>query len=295
MLKRLILLALCWMIAGCGASKPLSTTLVSPLSVLPTPLPSPFFFHLDEYSFLTTLTSPSGKITLPLKCTQASVDIPHCTATLPNGKTIYEADKAHWSPDERFAVICLGSFHDTPCGGYEVWDMQEGEKKDAFSAYYSAFAWEPGAAHTLVYFVQSVYLGKQDDLVAFNPLTDQKSYLDVCPAWFKRIPSGSCDSFPAKIIGGQISGLSGGDFRILLYQDAAPWALFRLQGNYPWYSNLRGNTGQVYTMTAFAEGYTVTPISYTVQISGTKAYVVTDGYVTSEEANHLDFHFSKYR
>jgi hypothetical protein len=108
MFKRLLMLGvLCALISGCNTSKPLPAPFVSPLPVLPTPPPSPFFFRLDEYSFVTTLTSPSGKITLPLKCTQASVDIPHCTATLPNGKTIYEADKAHWSPDERFAVICL--------------------------------------------------------------------------------------------------------------------------------------------------------------------------------------------
>jgi hypothetical protein len=173
--------------------------------------------------------------------------------------------------------------------------MHEGEKKDEFSAYYSSFAWNPEAAHTLVYYVQSVYLGKQDDLVEFDPMMGQKSYLETCPDWFKHKLSGSCDGFPAKIIGGQISGLSGGEYRMLFYQDATLWALLRLQGNYPWYNNLRGNTGQVYTMTAFAEGYIVAPISYTVQISGTKAYVVVDGHITLEEANQLDFHFSKIK
>lgn len=44
-------------------------------------------------------------------------------------------------------------------------------------------------------------------------------------------------------------------------------------------------------VTAEAEGFISSPISYTIRLSGTTAYVVEEGQVTTREAVHLDFHF----
>jgi hypothetical protein len=62
-------------------------------------------------------------------------------------------------------------------------------------------------------------------------------------------------------------------------------------GNGSWEIVLYEKPGVNYIVTVAADGYTTNPISYTVQISGTKVYVVEEGQVTSEEAMHLDFQF----
>jgi len=50
------------------------------------------------------------------------------------------------------------------------------------------------------------------------------------------------------------------------------------------------STGVDYIVTAEAEGYISSPLSYTVHISDDIAYVV-EGQATTNEALHLDFHF----
>jgi hypothetical protein len=46
-------------------------------------------------------------------------------------------------------------------------------------------------------------------------------------------------------------------------------------------------------MTAEATGYSSNPVSYTIHLSGTTAYLVEDGQTTAKEALRLDFHFAR--
>jgi hypothetical protein len=48
-------------------------------------------------------------------------------------------------------------------------------------------------------------------------------------------------------------------------------------------------SGVDYVVTAEAEGYVSQPISYSIRLSGTTAYVV-EGDQIRDEAVHLDFH-----
>lgn len=69
----------------------------------------------------------------------------------------------------------------------------------------------------------------------------------------------------------------------------AVWGTRR--GNGPWESVVTDASDVDYVVTAEVEGYVSSPLSYTIHLSGTTAYVVKDGQITSNEALHLDFHF----
>ncbi len=245
-----------------------------------------------EVVFTSTLVSPGGHVKLNLTCSQCCTDIQHCTALLPNGKTIYEADKATWSPDERFAVICKNSFHDTPCGWYEVWDMVDGEKIDTFVSPF--YEWSPNQAHSLVYLVQTVYIGTRDPLVMFDASTGEKTYPEVCPDWFYQQFRAVCNNFPKAIVGGRISGLPE-DVAVKILVDGKgdnrPYGQDTWRGNAFWARSWQMSFGMSYVVTAEAEKYTSDPISYTIQLSGTKIYTLVAGHVVADEAGHLDFRF----
>jgi hypothetical protein len=63
-------------------------------------------------------------------------------------------------------------------------------------------------------------------------------------------------------------------------------------GNSVWAMTLRRGVGLDYSITAKADGYISTPISYTVHLSGTQAFITDHGIVTSAPADHLDFQFA---
>jgi hypothetical protein len=65
------------------------------------------------------------------------------------------------------------------------------------------------------------------------------------------------------------------------------------QGNGPWEAIVRDVSGLDYIMTAEAKGYASKPVSYTIHLSGTTAYIVEGGQITAKEALRLDFHFAR--
>jgi hypothetical protein len=95
------------------------------------------------------------------------------------------------------------------------------------------------------------------------------------------------------LIGGQFSGLAAGT--LVTIHVCTPsghetlWGTRR--GSGPWESIVTDVDGVDYVVTAEAEGYLVSPPSYTIHLSGTVAYVVEGGQVTTEEALDLDFDF----
>ncbi len=55
---------------------------------------------------------------------------------------------------------------------------------------------------------------------------------------------------------------------------------------------LPGIQGEIYFVTAAAEGYISHPISYTIQLSGEIFYLVENGLITANEASNLKFQFT---
>jgi hypothetical protein len=68
-----------------------------------------------------------------------------------------------------------------------------------------------------------------------------------------------------------------------------------LTGSHPGNGEMRvvlpENQGVIYIVTAEAEGYVSSPISYTIQLSGTNFYLVEHGQITSNKVSNLKFQF----
>jgi hypothetical protein len=171
--------------------------------------------------------------------------------------------------------------------------MVEGEKRATFSSYFHR--WSPDEAHSLVYLVQTVYISTRDQLVVFDPLSGEKTYLTACPNWFYQEFREACDYFPGAVVGGQISGLPNDTaVEILAYgpDGSKPYRLSEQRGNAYWTGELRMPFGTTYTVTAQADHYWSHPASYTIRPSDIQEYVVVEGHSSTDKAEHLDFCFS---
>ncbi len=134
-------------------------------------MPIPF-----PVNFTTTFTSPNGTITLPAVCSFS--DIPHCYGQFPNGESI-ELNGIRWSFDERFVVLCSGATHDSPCKGYEIWNMAKGEHLETLP--WSTWGrWEPNG-HTFAYTTE--LSANKPILFLFDAETEKRSNVQVCPEW----------------------------------------------------------------------------------------------------------------
>jgi hypothetical protein len=67
------------------------------------------------------------------------------------------------------------------------------------------------------------------------------------------------------------------------------------QGNGDWELVVPEADGPNKVVTAEVKGYVSQPISYTIYVSGTTAYLVEDSQITDKEALSLDFHFVPVR
>ncbi|MGA9398035.1 MAG: hypothetical protein WBV22_07230, partial [Anaerolineaceae bacterium] len=64
------------------------------------------------------------------------------------------------------------------------------------------------------------------------------------------------------------------------------------KGNGHWEIVVTNASGVDYVITAESTGYKSNPVSYTIHLSDTTAYVVESGQITQNEALHLDFQFT---
>jgi len=201
-----------------------------------------------------------------------------------------------WSPDGKFALVC-GSYtsHDTSCSLYGVCDLVEGKCGNYFVSIFHR--WHPEAAHTIVYFYRSSYLGEPDYVAAFDPETGYKEmWFETCPDWFEQEYPGLCDRLPTTIVGGQLKDLPDGvevQTMIRNLDGNNHFGPMTWRRNGTWSSNLKNSPGKLYVVTAKAAGYTSIPLSYTIQVSGTEAYILVDGKVTIDTATKLDFSFQR--
>ena len=262
------------------------------LTSTPAPTRTPPITSTPVYS--GSLNSPNGTPRAKQICYPGYMQW-DCQAHFPNGNILYGApNEDDWSPDNNYAVVCVGATHDSPCRGFEVWDMTSGTVKVTFPDY--TFQWDPNRKHMLVYLVESHYSGLLDELIAFDPVAKTEKHLTECPEWFREKFQQVCVNFPGVVVGGQFSGLSDNAEVEMCYYALdmnLPWGVGTLEGNVDWKLNLRKGFGSNFLVTAQAGGYTGSPISYTVQISGTQAYVAENGIATEVKADHLDFHFEK--
>lgn len=259
----------------------------SPVSVLPTP-------ELAFGSYTTTMELPDGR-TLPMYCNYTGMDA-QCRAVFPNGEVMPATNSPSWSPDGKFALVC-GSYtsHDTSCSLYGLCDLVREECGNYVVSVY--YGWKPGSAHTIAYFYLSSYLGRPDHVVILDPETGVEGILlESCPDWYYQKHPWLCERLPTAIVGGHLADLpDGAEAQIMIrnidgnnHFGPMTW---RKSGG--WHGNLKNSPGKLYGVTVEAEGYTSVPLSYTIQVSGTRAYILDAGRLTGEVADHLDFRFEE--
>ena len=187
----------CVFLAGC-AIQPIEPT-VSPinspiLSLSTVPTPSPTWVDSVPIAHFTYTLVLSNGVTTVIQCSQCCTDSEHCTATFPNGAVIPEAQTARWSPDGHYAVVCRNSFHDTPCGWYEIWSAVSGSQLQPELSARARYQWSPNDPHTLVYVDYLDYVDLTNTFVKvtmFRSLdveTGQATRLTECPNWFDACP-----------------------------------------------------------------------------------------------------------
>lgn len=95
------------------------------------------------------------------------------------------------------------------------------------------------------------------------------------------------------LVEGEISGVLDNTLITIHVQTSEGWESLwgTRQGSGHWEAVVTDASGIDYVITAEAEGFISTPISYTIHLEGKIAYLVENGQITSKEAVHLDFHF----
>jgi len=95
------------------------------------------------------------------------------------------------------------------------------------------------------------------------------------------------------LVKGQLSGLPN-DMLATIYirLPSGQVVLWGERGNGAWEFVVTeaGDANKI--VTAMAKGYVSQPISYTIYVSSTTAYLVEGGQITAKEALNLDFHFA---
>ncbi len=130
--------------------------------------------------YTSTLTLRDGR-DMPVECVVSGMD-QRCNAIFPNGNRIPNPQSVYWSPDQRFAIFCVEQFHDSPCSGYQVWRMSDGEKIVGVACDYSHL-WIPDSDHILACATSlTSYENIKSKVVFFDAATGEETY-PRCPGW----------------------------------------------------------------------------------------------------------------
>ena len=267
-------------------------------SVTATPRPTP---TLPPPYYVGSVKAPGGRTLATESCYSFGTDYAFWVL-FPNGRRLagdLRNGGGGLSPDGSFAIVDVGGNHDSPPTGMAVWDMLGGTVIDNLPL--APFGWDPSQPHILVYLRVEANTDGLDRLVELDAVSQAETQLPTCPDWFRfisQINSVSCANFPGVNIGGRFFGLPD-DLQVrlsvrVLDGCGAEWPSLPL-AKMGWSQKLRNYDGSVYSITPLADGYLSTPLSYTVEISGTEAYVVVNGTITPEKSDHLDFRFDKVK
>jgi hypothetical protein len=275
------------LLAACQSPAP-SATLTPRAAAIAQVTPTPFY--------IGPLKSPDGKTRAQAICYQGYM-MSNCEAHFPNGHvlgSIPDSDRYDWSPDNNYAFVYICQNHDSPCEGFQVWDLVNGVAKDLPHIY--LFQWDTDQPHTLFYLANSGYGAPPDHFIEYDAATGAETSLPPCPAWANHNFQLGCDSLPGVVIGGRLSGLSGTvELRLIATTpDGHVWGSGSVTVNSDWTMTLRKGLGVDYII-APDYVFVTSPLSYTVHISGSQAFVTDHGVITPLTADHLDFHLEAVR
>jgi hypothetical protein len=130
--------------------------------------------------YTSTFTLRDGRVS-PVECVVSGMD-QRCEIIFPNGNRIPNPQSAYWSPDQKFAIFCVEQFHSSPCAGYQVWRMSDGEKVTGMACDYS-HQWVPDSDHILACATSlTSYENIKAKTIFFDATTGKETY-PRCPGW----------------------------------------------------------------------------------------------------------------
>jgi hypothetical protein len=160
-------------LAGCATTPILDKQPNSPVPTLSSTT------DVSRGFYTSTLTSPDGRIRLPLDCYSTATNT-NCSAIFPNGQKV-EAS-LEWLPDNRFAIECGGLTHDSACTGFSIWDMVDGRRLGGFKDYW--YQLSPDQKQ-MIYITPDVYINARPHLMLLDLVSEQEKELKTCPDWLK--------------------------------------------------------------------------------------------------------------
>jgi hypothetical protein len=128
------------------------------------------------------LISPDGQHRWPETCTFYGLDL-LCNINFPNGNNSARFGwPLLWSADGQFLAVPQGGTHDSPAGGYEIWNMAEGTRTAAlaFNYNFGRQMWSP-TGHALAYVKRLTDGTYEFHLVDAATGADQVAR--QCPTW----------------------------------------------------------------------------------------------------------------
>jgi hypothetical protein len=161
-------------------------TLRPPPTAQPTPVPataSPSALDCYNKPCRRELIAPDGQSRWPETCIYLGMDT-ECYITFPNGqKTTPFRWPLAWSADGQFLLVPKYGSHDSPPGGYEIWNMAAGALSATVNDDNGSLVWSP-AGHTLAYVRNLVYPAQEFRLL--DAATGEQAATRQCPEWATR-------------------------------------------------------------------------------------------------------------
>ncbi len=134
-------------------------------------------------TYTDTLALPLGTV-LPVEC-QAFADSmngPFCQATFPNGTKVANSGGLVWSPDGHYGINCRDMTHDSPCGFFEVWDLDNG-KLVAELRFNDWHRWFGDDGHILAVIRDPVYSDIKPLMTLWNVAENTEKAPSSCKDW----------------------------------------------------------------------------------------------------------------
>jgi hypothetical protein len=148
------------------------------------------------------LFAPDGSRHWTEECLNIGLDT-DCQIQLANGgRLAYRTFwPVIWSADSLYLLIAVGGSHDTPPGGYQIWDMATETRVAEVTPASAGWLWWSPEGHSLAYVAKEA--SGQLALALLDPATGQRAATRQCPDWaMNRVPSsdalqwnGLCDNW----------------------------------------------------------------------------------------------------
>lgn len=185
-LHRLLTSLMVLFLSACGSFKvdAVPTPVPSPLPDCKSLAPDPNYSHLCQME----VVSPDQQHRWHQECEDLGMEL-RCQILFPNGQKSAKHDwSLKWSPTSTYALVPIGGNHDTPPGGYELWNMLTATRLGVLeptSPWMSRLEWVEWAPDGLsVLYLKHGFPDRRSIVLAqIDAATGAESVMRQCPDW----------------------------------------------------------------------------------------------------------------